>query len=221
MWSVDLMKTGIVLWAMSETVAKLNEGDIVNLSYHVGIVSIVASDIGIAEEKVGMHVVGPYIALVIAPLVALAVDDSTGDQELLEGEAVELGHTVEIPVALERRGHDLGNLLLIAVVGLADRSLVLREIDTADIVDQTTDEVVLERDAALLTDIVLLAHPATPAIGDGISPLIAIAVTLVSLTVLAELAEAGVILHGLEENVKTVAIMHLVMMSHGIHALIV
>ena len=113
------------------------------------------------------------------------MNGKTAYKILLHCTSIHVRHAVQLHVALEYCTHCLAKFLLVTVTSCTDWLLRLLTIYTKHGIDKSADEVILQRNVALLLDILLLGHPFSVNL-DAVFPLVAITVTLVALSVLAE-----------------------------------
>ncbi len=86
---------------------------------------------------------------------------------------------------MQDSGHRLGKLLLVSVSGIAGRLSRLTAVYTYDIADKTSDQVVFQRNVALLHDVLFLCHlHAIDAY--NVTPLITVVIALVTLAITTE-----------------------------------
>ena len=156
------------------------------------------------EEIVRVHIVRPAIQPSPSPSILLLIDGSTAYQELFHGSGIQFRLSVQLSVTLQHHAHGLTISLFILISSVARRFLALRAVHTQHILHQSSDKVILQWFATLLTDIVFLPDTlfkATLAFElNGITPLVSIAVSLVTQSSLSEVIHVVVVSLSLQQD---------------------
>ena len=196
------------LTSLSRRLGKLSQyvsdGDVMHLTQATHVPTTEIPHIVVYEEIVRVHVVRPAIQPTSSPSILFLIDSSTAYQELFHGSCIQFRLSVQLSVTLQHHAHGLTISLLILISSVACRFLALRAIYTQHILHQPTDKVVLQWFATLLTDIVFLPDTLSKATLafelNGISPLVSIAISLVSQSSLSEVIHVVVISLSLQQD---------------------
>ena len=215
--TVNLLQSLVIIWRLGKLAAKVTKRNVMYLSKHRAVPSSWVSHVGVYEEVVRLNVVCPAVKAVILPACVLAVNAKAGDKELLHRACQQSIHAVKLHVVLQNGAHGLAKLLLVSISCHTCRLLRLGTVHTYHVAHQSSDKIVLQRNISLALDILLLRHAFIVNL-DDVVPLLAIAISLVSLAVPAVIIHIAVVQAGFHENVKTSsAVVGILCSSHTIY----
>ena len=202
--SVNLLQLPSLSRRLGELSQHVADGNIMHLTQTTHVPTTEIPHIVVYEEIVRVHIVRPAIQPTSSPSILFLIDGSTAYQELFHGSGIQFRLSVQLSVALQHHAHGLAISLFILISSVACRFLALRAIHTQHILHQSTDKVVLQWFATLLTDIIFLPDTLCKATLilelNGIAPLVSIAVPLISQSSLTEVIHVVVVSLSLQQD---------------------
>ena len=165
------------------------ESHVVDLADKADIVAAEVAALRVEKEIGRRHLVGPAVGAPAFAAEPFLVDGHAADQKLLHGARVHLDKPVGVDIVAQQGVERRGVTRLRRVAGHTDRKPPAVAVDAEHIAHEPAYEIVFQRNVALASDIVLLAHT-HPSVVDRVVPLVAVGEALATLATAAELAQS-------------------------------